>query len=68
MTSVSFKGLNLEETARLAAKIETYEMVEKVAVNTATLNDNSEEEGKDALVTKIIITLVSEETEEQEVN
>ena len=64
--SVSFKGLNLEESAAVTSKIEAYDIVEKVAVNTASLNDNAEEEGKEALVTKMVITLVSEEAEETE--
>lgn len=68
IVTVSFRGLNLEEAAGVAGKIETYDIVEKVVVNTASLNDSAEEEGKDALVTRMVITLVSEEAEEQEVN
>jgi len=66
IVTLSFKGLNLEETAGLAAEIEAYEMVDNVAVNTASLSDNVEEKGKDALVTRMVITLVSEEAEEAE--
>lgn len=68
IVTVSFRGLNLEEAAGVAGKIETYDIVEKVVVNTASLNDSVAEEGKDALVTRMVITLVSEEAEEQEVN
>ena len=69
VVTLSFKGLNLQETAALAKQIEAYEIVDKVTVNTASLNDVEAEKGKDALVTRMVITLVSEETEEvQEVN
>ena len=62
VVSLSFTGLNLEQTAWLAKKIEAYEIVESVAVNTATLNTYKEED--ETLVTKMVINLVSEETEE----
>ena len=68
IVSISFKGLNLEETARLASEIEAYEIVDKVTVNTSSLNSNGSEEGKNAIVTRMVITLVSEEAEQQEVN
>ena len=69
VVTLSFKGLNLQETAALAKQIEGYEIVDNVAVNTASLNEADAEKGKDALVTRMVITLVSEETEEvQEVN
>ena len=64
VVSLSFKGLNLEDTAKLAAKLEKYEIVESVAVNTSSLNDSGEEVGNDAIATRMVITLVSEEAEE----
>lgn len=63
VVSLSFKGLNLEDTAKLAAKLEKYEIVESVAVNTSSLNDSGQEVGNDAIATRMVITLVSEETE-----
>lgn len=63
VVSLSFSGLNLEETALLAKKIEGYEIVDNVAVSTASLNSNKKSE-EEVMVTKMVITLVSEETEE----
>ena len=60
VVSLSFKGLNLEETALLVKEIQNYDIVEKVDVNTASLNSSSDE--KDNLATKMVITLASEET------
>ena len=63
VVSLSFSGLNLEETALLAKKIEGYEIVDNVAVSTASLNSNKKSE-EEVMVTKMVITLISEETEE----
>lgn len=64
VVSLSFKGLNLEEASLLAKKIEAYDIVESVAVNTASL-DSREEVEEDSLLTKMVITLVMEETVEE---
>ena len=63
VVSLSFTGLDLQESAWLAKKIEAFEIVENVSVSTASLNayKNNEEE---TLVTRMVITMVSEETEE----
>lgn len=58
VVSLSFRGLNLEETALLVKEIQNYEIVEKVDVNTASLSASSGE--KDQLTAKMVITLVSE--------
>lgn len=58
--SLSFKGLNLEDTAALAKKIEAYEIVEKVAVSTASLDEEKEGEAE-TWISNMIITLISEE-------
>ena len=63
VVSLNFKGLNLEDTAKLVAKLEKYEIVESVAVNTSSLNDSGEE-GSNGIATRMVITLVSEEAEE----
>lgn len=57
VVSLSYQGLNLEETASLVKALEEYEIVEKVDVNTASLNSSDE---KDNLTTKMVITLVGE--------
>ena len=63
IVSLTFRGLNLEESAWIAKQIEVYDIVKNVAVNTAILNtDREEEEGN--RITQMVITLVSEETEE----
>lgn len=59
VVSLSFTGLNLEETALLVQEIQGYDIVEKVDVNTASLNSSSSE--KNNLATKMVITLVNEE-------
>ena len=59
VVSLNFTGLNLEETALLVQEIQGYDIVDKVDVNTASLNSSSED--KDNLATKMVITLVSEE-------
>ena len=59
VVSLSFRGLNLEETVLLVKEIEGYDIVEKVDVNTASLNSSSDE--KNNLATKMVITLTNEE-------
>lgn len=58
IVSLSFRGLSLEAVALLAKDIETYDIVAKVDVNTASL---SATEDKSNLTTKMVITLMSQE-------
>lgn len=67
IVSLNFEGLTLEEASWLAKKIEDYEPVESVVVNTASLNYREENE-EDGLMTRMVITLVKEETEENQEN
>lgn len=52
--AVNFNGTNLEETAKLVQMVESYEIVSRVDVNTATLNE--------VYSTRMVITLAVEET------
>lgn len=53
IVSVNFSGTNLEETAQLLKLVEQYEIVERVEVNTATLNEE--------YATRMVITLAGAE-------
>jgi len=64
VVSLSFSGLNLQETAWISKKIEEYDIVEKVVVSTAS-STSYEKLEEESLVTQMVINLVSEETEEE---
>ena len=58
VVSLSLHGINLQEAAALAQKLQGYEIVEKVEVNTASLNGSATD--KASMETSMIISLVPE--------
>jgi hypothetical protein len=58
VVSLSLHGINLQEAAALAQKLQGYEIVEKVEVNTASLNGSTTD--KASMETTMIISLVPE--------